>query len=252
MSSPPATLQRVTSEQRRLSSEESRLDGNNKKRRSYLGACSKLRASRRNLLDGAKTEQRHRSRKDDGHRDALFPVDLGSLISPSKIDVTLDASGQHTVKWSVPLRLMQEASDEVEGPVDLPAGACNLYVFPRIEVDDDDGAIGVEPSAAGLQILYTIIKELARTTSALGAPDEVGAFPIHALVVCNTSASLELAMELFVLKPKLLTMVHVNHRNGLPMFTGESCLHIAAVNRREEPVREDGRARSPKARVERN
>lgn len=60
-------------------------------------------------------------------------------------------------------------------------------------------------------------------------PDNVGAYVIHALMVCNTSAALELCMELFELVPATLAKTH-----DAPLFTGEGCLHIACANRREE------------------
>jgi hypothetical protein len=113
----------------------------------------------------------------------------------------------------------------------LPDGSCNLYTFPNIRTPENPR--GVEPTATGLRILKRLLLELAASTPALTLPDQVGAFAIHALMVCNTEASLELAMELIEAQPHMLTQVHVNHRSGEPVFTGESCLHIAAVNKRE-------------------
>ena len=63
---------------------------------------------------------------------------------------------------------------------------------------------------------------------------QVGAYPIHSLLVCNSPESVALAMELYAKKPSLLPLVHVQHRSGLPLFVGESSLHVLAVNRHED------------------
>jgi hypothetical protein len=59
----------------------------------------------------------------------------------------------------------------------------------------------------------------------------VGAFPIHALIVCNTPAALELSMEVFEVAPKMLTRVHDPTKGP---FGGESSLHILTVNCHED------------------
>ena len=58
--------------------------------------------------------------------------------------------------------------------------------------------------------------------------DSVGAYPIHALVVRNSDISLSLSVRMFEVAPRMLTFVHLP-----PIFTGESCFHIVAVNQRE-------------------
>jgi len=65
-------------------------------------------------------------------------------------------------------------------------------------------------------------------------PDQVGAFVIHALMVGNSKESLDLSWKLYQSVPSLLTQLHVNHRDGFPLFAGESALHIACVNDQEE------------------
>ena len=59
-------------------------------------------------------------------------------------------------------------------------------------------------------------------------PDPVGAFLIHALLVCNTDPALELAFKLLSVMPKLMLQVHT----GQP-FQDETALHVLSVNRRE-------------------
>ena len=66
-------------------------------------------------------------------------------------------------------------------------------------------------------------------------PDAVGALPIHAITVANTDEAVALSGELNEAMPdRLLGQVHVLHRAGFPLFTGESSLHICCVNKRED------------------
>ena len=82
--------------------------------------------------------------------------------------------------------------------------------------------------------------------------DAYGATPLHALMVCNTDASLSLATKLIERSPLLLLNVHAglvgypSHFKGyeplpekpesshLMTFAGENSLHLAAVNQRED------------------
>ena len=66
--------------------------------------------------------------------------------------------------------------------------------------------------------------------------DVTGAHALHALIVCNTPESLELAMEMYAMHAPLLPLVHVMPRSTLAgtTFIGESSLHILAANRHEE------------------
>ena len=131
----------------------------------------------------------------------------------------------------------------------------------------------MRPTAAGLRILKQLIIAAYTRTGCLDAPDEVGAspihalttsrrfsrispdlapsppfpsssrlhppssqvgaFPIHALTVCNSPESIALVLELCRQRPDLMSLTHVRHRAGMPIFLGESTLHIFAVNQRE-------------------
>ena len=71
------------------------------------------------------------------------------------------------------------------------------------------------------------------TCKLMAVPDLVGAFPLHAIIVANTSESTVLAADIYRANPRLLMQVHVLHRAGFPLFTGESSLHIAAANEQE-------------------
>ena len=96
-----------------------------------------------------------------------------------KAEVTWDGSAQHTLSWAEDLSLRGEPNS-----VALPAGSCNLYLFPAID--------GAGPASdRGLHVLQQLILAVAQDTS-MGSlnyfdiPDEVGAFPIHAITVANT------------------------------------------------------------------
>ena len=86
-----------------------------------------------------------------------------------------------------------------------------------------------------LQALHLLLKAIFLSESEMMSTlsDEVGAFPVHALVVANNPEALELAAEIFEANPLLLTTLHTTTRLGLPLFLGESILHILCVNQRE-------------------
>ena len=60
----------------------------------------------------------------------------------------------------------------------LPAGVCNLYLFPKIVPKGD--SLPQPPSAAGVAVLNHFIRSIAEHR-AFDQPDPVGAYPIHAL-----------------------------------------------------------------------
>lgn len=148
-------------------------------------------------------------------------VSTGEWFTADSVTLTLDTTGQHTLSWDIELTL--KASPTVV----LPPGACNLYLFPAV----DGKPVSDRPLAVLNQLLLAIVLDKACTF--FDRSDEVGAFPIHAITVANTDDAVALSGELVTARPSLLTQVHVNHRAGFPLFAGESCLHICAVNVRE-------------------
>jgi hypothetical protein len=174
------------------------------------------------------------------------------------LSVTFDASGPHLLSWCT------------EGPppdgFPLPMGSTCLYAWPQTTpvvhaftrqstrqgsnksptsrqggsaptptpAAAEDLGKGqpkvVTPSAAGELVLREILLWLATHTTALESHDAVGAYPVHALAVCNTDASLELLMGVLKCKPHLLLDVH----SASGPYAGETLLHVAAANRREE------------------
>jgi hypothetical protein len=156
-------------------------------------------------------------------------------VLPIRIQARLDVTTQHTFSWES--TLMPEPKPgrvTLPQPADeLPKGSCNLYLFPNVTLADTGR--NVRLSGAQLQLLSELIVALARDKDCTmwDQTDEVGAYMIHALVVGNTFESLSLSERVLEAAPHLLQQVHMNHRSGIPLFTGESVLHIAAVNQQQ-------------------
>jgi hypothetical protein len=118
-------------------------------------------------------------------------------------------------------------SHQPEEPA-LPKGSCLLYLYPKVMTSLER----VQPSAAGVEVLRQMLLAIAAGTSAFTVPDPVGAYPLHALVVCNSPESLDHSIELYRRHPKWLKQVHAP--SG-PFF-GESSFHIVAVNKCEKQL----------------
>ena len=173
-------------------------------------------------------------------------------LMPSKIDCSLDIVGQHTIQWQGPIAIKGETpagksknrrssmQNQLTEGTSLPTGSVNLYTYPTIatKVVGEDGKVAerkYKVEGAQLLALRQLVKAvfLSQTEAMSTHSDEVGAFPIHALVVGNTPEALELATEIFEAKPSLLKILHTTSRAGLPLFFGESTLHILCVNQQE-------------------
>ena len=156
----------------------------------------------------------------------LHHVALIGNICP--VEATLDTTAQHTLSW--------KSSITFDGAT-LPTASCNLYTFPLCCAPggSNDG-IKFTPTGGQLKVLKQLLVALAIDEACpfFFQQDEVGAFVMHAIVVCNTEPALELSAEIYRRVPKLLTQTHVLHRAGFPLFTGESSFHICCVNRRED------------------
>ena len=123
--------------------------------------------------------------------------------------------------------------DRVDGIIE--AGHCDLIQFPHIETPND-----THVSREDVETLSMIIEELVRQhgLSVEKLRDVSGAGLIHCLAIANTEKSIELAMNLFQIRPLLLLCVHSGGRGGLAgYFDGEGALHILAVNKKEDEFR---------------
>ena len=144
------------------------------------------------------------------------------------VEATLDTTAQHTLSW--------KSSITFDGAT-LPKASCNLYTFPLCcALGGTNDGIKFTPTGGQLKVLKQLLIALAIDEACpfFFQQDEVGAFVMHAIVVCNTEPALELSAEIYRRVPKLLTQTHVLHRAGFPLFTGESSFHICCVNRRED------------------
>jgi hypothetical protein len=156
----------------------------------------------------------------------LHHVALIGNICP--VEATLDTTAQHTLSW--------KSSITFDGAT-LPTASCNLYTFPLCcALGGSNDGIKFTPTGGQLKVLKQLLVALAIDEACpfFFQQDEVGAFVMHAIVVCNTEPALELSAEIYRRVPKLLTQTHVLHRAGFPLFTGESSFHICCVNRRED------------------
>jgi hypothetical protein len=177
------------------------------------------------------------------------PLELKtSSLAPRRLEVVLDVESQHTLSWTHSVGPTAKglapggplANLGVDRDDELPAGSCNLYLFPEVIVKGGKTArypMGrFRAQGAQLQLLNQLLTEIALYpgSALFGTPDQVGAFIIHALVVCNSRESLDLSWKLYQAVPSLLKQLHVNHRAGFPLFTGESAFHICCVNKQEE------------------
>ena len=89
------------------------------------------------------------------------------------------------------------------------------------------------PDAEGIAAMHEMVLAVAkRVPSAHSVPDATGASPIHALCISNHEASLALMFAIIAGNPRILTSVHSSDGP----YTGESCLHILIVNRRESAL----------------
>lgn len=163
------------------------------------------------------------------HRHTLRVPD----VLPIRIQARLDVTMQHTFSWDSTLMPKPKPGCPISPEDELPKGSCNLYLFPNVTLADTGRKMRL--SGTRLQLLSELIVALARDADCTmwDQADEVGAYMIHALVVGNTLESLSLSQRIFEASPRLLLQVHVNHRGGMPLFTGESVLHIVAVNQQQ-------------------
>ena len=93
----------------------------------------------------------------------------------------------------------------------LRSGSCNLYMFPRASKTGEEAPnIWAKATSASddLDLMRQLILALASSTNAMSTHDDVGAHPVHALMVCNSAASLALALDLFEAQPQLLQQTH--------------------------------------------
>ena len=148
------------------------------------------------------------------------------------IKVKLDSTGQHILSWENPITILPEDDGKF---VRLSAGQVNLYFFPMFT--DDPKAPPRKLVGGELKVLQRLVAALiAEPCDITGLHDLVGASPVHALLVANNDAALDTVMAMFRAKPNLMYQTHVTARFGDPVFNGENCLIIAAVNRREKQV----------------
>ena len=174
---------------------------------------------------------------DEVQQHAFISNRVRCALNKSPVRITLDVSGQHTLRWAaIEMQLLDGALQPVHSTdcnISLPAGECNLYTFPSVKIDGADAILDGDDLDALTEMILALATDPA-TADLMLTPDCVGAYPIHALLVANTEASLGLAMRLFRSEPGLMLQPHAQRGP----FVGENCLHIVAANSKEDELLE--------------
>ena len=146
---------------------------------------------------------------------AFISNKVRSSDNKAPVRITLDVSGQHTLRWAaVEMRLLDGALQPVHSKdcnISLPAGESNLYTFPSVKIDGADTVLDSDHLEALTEMILALATDPG-TAEMMLTPDCVGAYPIHALLVANTEASLGLAMRLFRSEPGLMLQPHAQAR----------------------------------------
>jgi hypothetical protein len=144
-----------------------------------------------------------------------------AVKSGTEFVISHSSMEQHTLEWM----------DPVVDPngTELDPGLLNLYHYPQVSTGF---APPLELTGAMLDALEWLVMRVAEEPQRVfWRRDASGAQPILALSIANTPAALKLVNKLFAAWPRLLTQTH-----DRGPFTGESCLHVLAVNRREHEL----------------
>ena len=140
-----------------------------------------------------------------GTKSKLPPVDshthhhtLQSVkgVVPTTVQISLNVAGQHTLSWTTSLT---PADGDVQEEDVLPAGSCNLYLFPMITTENGTSLV---PQADMLVALQTLFLAIATDVSCtlLDIQDVVGALPMHAITVANTAEAISMAEMMYTAK----------------------------------------------------
>lgn len=134
-------------------------------------------------------------------------VELEGEFYGTSVMVSCNLERQFSIEWS-------EVKDH------FPQGQSNVYTL-----SDDQGKPEIEWIIRGLAEQHPQVVEKAE--------DAVGAKLVHGLLVANSERSVNLAVKLFKINPRLLLGTHGQHSAiKKPVFTGEGSMHIVAVNQR--------------------
>ena len=71
------------------------------------------------------------------------------------VPVSLDRSGQHTVRWNEPIKLPLMVNGKASV---LPSGACNLYKYPKVFFDHLRKGKAIAPPLEQLFVLEELVR----------------------------------------------------------------------------------------------
>lgn len=156
-------------------------------------------------------------------------ISIDGLL-PKRFSVCWSSTAHHHLLTFPALRLSSASKD---APPALPAGSCNLYLYPKVTPDDPSAASTIVGEDA-VAVLDKMVTALFTTTDLLDFTDQVGAFPDHALNVSNTAESLRVMQQVYALRPTVMQRAHVPGFTCGALFTHETSLHLFVVNKREQ------------------
>ena len=148
--------------------------------------------------------------------------------SPIKVTLTIGSDAEQDPNKG---RMLLEW-DGIDGL--LEAGSCSIIEYPKLrDAEQKEAALLHEQQKHLVKMIQQLIIQHGEEVE--DVRDISGAGLIHCLVIANNKDSLDLAMELFRLRPQLLMCTHKDGKGDYRgVFDGEGSLHILAVNKKEK------------------
>mmetsp|Transcript_15896 Transcript_15896/g.36188 ORF Transcript_15896/g.36188 Transcript_15896/m.36188 type:complete len:906 (-) Transcript_15896:167-2884(-) len=199
-----------------------------------------VRTSRASIFPESMGVRKEGSSKVSRTAEKMFDSFKTTIVDSEGEQLTLtmriSSKTQHTVSWDEPIKLPGGSTET------LDPGVCNLYQYPKVQFirRGQSGIPGLPALEPPRVLAGPLLETLHRALTSMFLDgrhdcmervDGAGARPIHAILLANTAAAVELATALLSARPRLMLQSHV----GQP-FEGENVLHVLIVNRQEEIV----------------
>jgi len=207
------------------------------------GAATKVQA----IYRGARARKRQRKPKKTGDASTAKTwrrASTGYRVKSSQVTVPVALDDhQYTVNLWPDLETFRVTWKSQNGP--LPDGECNLYAYPKVAFHADDNQVcladanlreleGHEENIDRLMfaaLLASTPGSASKWQPVLEVRNAVQATAYHALFMANTPPAISLAYRVVCSRPEVLP----TRFTGGP-YAGENCLHILAVNRRQDTI----------------
>ena len=131
---------------------------------------------------------------------------LVSVLTRTSWQLEHATLGPHTLSWTEPICTPRGEK--------LPPGSLNMYLYPMVSFYDGPVADGkmlspMEVTGELLSALDWVVKRSATEPQrTFWRRDSSGGFPIHALLIANNTAALDLVKAIFTSTPLLLMQKH--------------------------------------------